>query len=401
MQIMMTVSGTRDALELLFEVGDASELCFKVPVILIHTNNAQEETLILQMVAQLESRILQEIDERDLFRSQLRTYQDPELVKLYTRSDDKLSILALEVLKFTGSHRVINKRIQDCLMAKRPMIKESYGAESVVSKWRLFSAAKPHTKKLRFPPPVPHKTHSRGVQDDSFSESHSVSLEPIDTGKPFLLTVGQSSETLVTHHSPGRFPNQTESLSGAASAFYVHEDDKHTEVVDQRMIQELKEYSKWKLKAHLLSKHATDSRHVFDMLEVAINEDLKSLLREKRVLRDKLAEQNVVLTDVSNQRNLLHNILVKERDPRIGELEHQLEIFAREKVNLQEKNNLLEGNIRFYEFKCQELQQYTENMEMQIKSSSKSGKMDVSVLKHKSELEVKIKTMDKQVGDAV
>lgn len=358
----------------------------------------QEETLILQMVAQLESRILQEIDERDLFRSQLKTYQDPELVKLYTRSDDKLSILSLEVLKFTGSHRVINKRIQDCLMSKRPMIKESYGAESVVSKWRLFSAAKPQTKKLRFPPPVPHKTHIRDVQDSSGSESTTVSLEPVDTGKPFLLTVAKSSETLVAHDTANRSPNQVDSAPGTSSALFIHEDDRHPEVIDQRMIQELKEYSKWKMKAHLLSKHATDSRHVFDMLEVAINEDLKSLLREKQVLRDKLAEQTVVLTDVANQRNLLQNILVKERDPRIAEIEHQLEIFAREKINLQEKNNLLEGNIRFYEFKNQELHQYTENMEMQIKSSSKSGKLDINALKHKSELEVKIKTMDKQVG---
>ncbi len=121
------------------------------------------------MIVQLERKILKEVGERDEFREELKSYQDPELLKLYVKSDDRLALMAVEVVKFTGSYRVICQRIQEQVFQAKnrgnSTSPKSKSASSLAkrspanSKWLLFRQ-KNKSGRLRFPPPLPNKGRS-------------------------------------------------------------------------------------------------------------------------------------------------------------------------------------------------------------------------------------------------
>ena len=328
------------------------------------------------MLDQLESRIVKEVEEREFFRKQLKTYRDPQLVKLYTDSDDKLSILSLEVVKFTSSFRIIEQKIQDRLLGKRssPPRDRAALAANTVTRWKFFRSTRPPSRRLRFPPPVPRKVKS-GEFSDSTSTG-SMTLEPLDTGRSL-------SSSLATSNGELDFLKD----SDVASKMNANRDD----------LNQLSEYSKWRQKTQSMTNQSTDLKHIFDTLEISLVEDLRGLFREKTLFKEKLKEQKASMIQISNQRNYLDTV-VREKDKRIAELEQQVIIYSREKVNAQERSNVLENNVRFFEFKYQEQHQYISVLEGRLNVSGKGSKQqEIDALKQKAETEVKIQTMQKQV----
>jgi hypothetical protein len=393
-------------------------------------DDEKEEYLIAQMIGQLEQKILREVEERDAFRKELDTYQDPELLKLYVKSDDRLALMALEVVKFTGSYRVICQRIQDQLFKRKngAGLKTKSSSSSLVKrstanmKWSLFRQRN-KSGRLKFPPPLPTKgQQQQGLAFNQVPQEVFLveNVSPDGNGSMSMSEKGARQRS-GSEDSQQVAPILTRSMTADSNSFIAPPPPAMTavthantinssvvyvvppsvtfdsSVVDKTVLRDLKEYSKWKSKAHLLLKHSTDSKHVFDMLEVAVSQDLRAMLKDKQTVQQSLNEIKAQLDDMVNQRNNLFNILTREKDPRIAELEQQVEIFSREKAAVMEKYSAVENNLKYFEFKYHEQEQYIANLERTVKVTGKSS--DTELLKQKSDLEMKIVVMTKQVID--
>jgi hypothetical protein len=347
----------------------------------------------------------------------LETYKDPELLKLYVKSDDRLALMALEVVKFTGSYRVICQRIQDQLFKRRngAGLKSKSSSLSLAkrttaaSKWSLFRQRN-KSGRLKFPPPLPTKGQqqyatalhqvpqevflvenvSQTHDDSSASQRHQVA--PILTR-----SMTADSTTFIAPPPPAMTAAASHTNSASSSVIYVVPPSVtfDSSVVDKSNLKKMKEYSKWKSKAHLLLKHSTDPKHMFDMLEVAVSQDLSGILKDKQMVQQSLNEIKAQLDDMVLQRNNLFNILTREKDPRIAELEQQVEIYSKEKVSIMEKYSTVENNMKYFEFKFHEQEQYVLNLEKTVKGTETS--LDTDIMKQKAELEMKIVVMTKQV----